>query len=152
MKKKVSEDKLVLAVPKEIRKLAQGFRKQRVEKEQAEKRAKQKMDAENQRIRAARLKTGLKYATKIFFWAEALKKIDLGQELMKKSHPPTAYKSIIFFDDHIIGVDWIGLGISPDGLFLTHGGRGAFLSRRQMSSPKELAESVHTVILQLASE
>ncbi len=64
---------------------------------------------------------------------------------MKKS-----YSRITFFDDHIVGVPWVGLVISPNGLFLTSGGRGGFLFDKPMSSPENLAESVHTVILEAA--
>ena len=108
------------------------------------------MDAEQRRVRAARLKAGLKYATKVFLWAKALKESSPGQELMRKSHPPTAYSVIFFFDGHIIGVRWVGLGISPAGLFLTRGGR--FFSHHMISSPKNLAESVETVTLEMAAE
>ena len=152
MSKKISKNASALKVPKEIRDLAQEFCRQRVEKEQAERREEQERDAEQKRVRAARLQTGLKHATKVFLWAQALKESAVGQELMKKSHPPTAYSTILFFDGHIIGVNWAGLGISSNGLFLTRGGRMAHLVRREMSSPKDLAESIPTVILELASE
>lgn len=151
MSKKINRNAPALKVPKEIRELAQEFRQQRVEKERTEKLEKQKRETEQKRVRAARLKAGLKYATKVFLWAKALRESDLGEELMKKSHPPTVYSSIIFFDAHFIPkeVPWVGLGISPNGLFLTSGGR--FYSQKQVSSPKELAESVDTIILKSAS-
>ena len=152
MSKKISKNTPALNVPKEIRELAQEFCRQRVEKEQAERLEKQKRDAEQKRVRAARLKTGLKYATKVFLWANALKESDIGQELMKKSHPPTACSNIIFFDGHVAEVDWVGFGISPDGLFITLGGRMSFLFHKQMSSPEDLAKSVDTVVLKAASE
>ena len=148
----MSKDKPVFEVPKEIRELAQKFCKERTTKEQAERLAKQKRDAEQKRIRAGRLKTGLKYATKIFLWAEALRKSDTAQELIKRSHPPTAYSSIFFFDGHIAGIEWVGLGISPDNLFLTRAGRMSYIFRQPLSSPEDLAKSVETVTLQLASE
>ncbi len=56
MSKKISEDKLDLEVPKEIRELAQGFRRQRVKKEQAERLEKQKRETEQKRVHATRLK------------------------------------------------------------------------------------------------
>ena len=145
MSKKISKNGPVLEVPREIRELAQEFCRQRVEKEQTERREKQEKDAEEKCVRAARLKNGLKYATKIFLWAKVLKESDVGQELIKKS-----YSNLFFFDGHIVGVGWVGLGISPTGLFLTHGGR--FHSRHQLSSPKDLAQSVSTVTLKVASE
>jgi len=148
MSKKNSKDTPALMVPKEICELAKEFHQQRLEKEQAERLEKQKRDAEQKRVRAARLKTGLKYATKVFLWANALKESDIGQELMKKSHPPTAYSIIIFFDGHIAGEEWVGLGISSEGLFLTRGGR--YPTRRYVSS-EDLAESVPTVILEMAN-
>jgi hypothetical protein len=152
MSKKISKDAPALNVPKEIRELAQEFCRQRVKKEQAERREKQRRDAEKKRVRAARLKNGLKYAAKVFLWAQALKESAIGQELMKKSHFPTAYSTILFFDGHIIGVEWVGLGISSEGLFLTRGGRWAYFSRQQMSSPEDLAVSVPTVTIEAASE
>ena len=79
MSKKTSKDTLNLQVPKEIRELAQEFCRQRVAKEQAEKLEKRERDAEQKRVRAARLKTGLPYATKVFLWAQALKESDIGQ-------------------------------------------------------------------------
>ena len=153
MSKKTSKDTLNLQVPKEIRELAQEFCRQRVAKEQAEKLEKRERDAEQKRVRAARLKTGLPYATKVFLWAQALKESDIGQELMKKSHPPTASSTILFFDGHIVGVEWVGLGISQDGLFLTRGGRWSHLSRhRGCPRAEDLAQSVPTVILEMAGE
>lgn len=145
MRKKINKDKPVFEVPKEILELEESFRKQRATKELADKLAKQKSDAEEKRLRAARLKTGLKYAKKIFLWAEALRKSAGGQELMKKAHIPTVYQTITFFDGHIIGT-WVGIGISPDGLFITRGG-GRTFHNQQISSPKELAKSVDTMIL-----
>jgi len=152
MSKKISKAAPILNVPKEISDLALEFRRQRTEKEQAERLKKQKRDAEQKRVHAARLKTGLGYATKVFLWAQTLKESDVGQELMKKSHIPTAYSKILFFDGHIVGVKWVGLGISSKGLFLTHGGRMSHLFHKQMSSPENLAESVPSVVLEVASE
>jgi hypothetical protein len=143
-KKPVNNRSVALKVPKEIRELAEKFRQQRVEKEQAERQEKQQRDAKQKRVRANRLKNGLEYATKVFLWAKELKESDLGQELMKKLH------EIFFFDDHIIGVEWVGLCISPNGLFMTQQGWRSY--RHPLSSPKNLAESVPTVILKAASE
>lgn len=139
--KKTRGNKLVLDIPKEIRELAQEFRRQRVAKRQR----KREDDANKKCVRAGRLKAGLKYATKVFLWAEALKESDIGQELMKKSHIP-----FIFFDGNIVGVPWVGLGISPEGLFLTRGGR--FSHHQQILTRGLLAEAVRTVTLEAASE
>lgn len=144
MSKKIKEDKIALKVPKDIRELAQGFRKERIEKEQAERLAKQKREAENKRVRVARLKTGLEYATKIFLWAKALKESDIVQELMKKS-----YSNLFFFNGHIAGTEKVSLGISPNGLFWRNSGKG--YSNQQVFSPENLAESVETIILESAS-
>ena len=152
MSKKISKNGPVLEVPREIRELAQEFCRQRVEQEQAKRREKQEMEAEQKRVRAARLKTGLKYATKVFLWAKALKESSLGQELMRKSHTPTAYSSIILFDGRIVGMEWIGLGISMRGMFLTGGGRYSALTKKMVTSSKNLAESVPTVTLKVINE
>ncbi len=137
MSKKISKDTPAINVPRDICELAQEFCRQRVEQEQAKRREKQEREAEQKRVRAARLKNGLKYATKVFLWAKALKESGLGQELMRKSHAPTAYSSIIFFDGHIVGVGWVGLGISMQGMFLTGGGRNSALTRKMVTSSRK---------------
>lgn len=136
MSKKISRNKPTIEFPKEIRELAQKFRQQR----QARRLEKQKNDEEQEHVRVARLKTGLKYATKVFLWAKDLKESDIGQEL----------RNFIFFDGRIVGVPWVGLGINPKGLFLTRGGR--FAIDQPILTRGLLAEAVETVTLQMAGE
>ncbi|MBI2062408.1 MAG: hypothetical protein HYT64_01825 [Candidatus Yanofskybacteria bacterium] len=66
---------------------------------------------------------------------------------MKKSHIPTAYNNIFFFDGHIENTDWVGLVVNPKELLLDSGGRWSALGRKSINSAKELAESVDTRIL-----
>ena len=152
MKKKVSDEEIVLDIPKDIQELAQEFRQQKIKKERSDKLIKQKRKAKEIQLRIIRLKNGLKYATKIFLWAKALRSSPTGWALMENSHPPTAYSRIIFFDDHIVGVPWIGLGISLKGVFITNGGKGAGLFDQPIYSPEQLAESAETAALKMASE
>ena len=145
MSKKLSKNKLAFEVPKEILELTEGFRKQRVAKELADKLEKQKRDAEEKRVRADRLKKGWKIATKVFLWAEALRESDLGQELMKN-----ARSNLIFFDSHIIGLQWVGLAIAPNGIFLVQSSRSP--KRDYIYSPKDLARLIPTAALKMVNE
>lgn len=144
--KKTRRNKLAINVPKEVRELAQKFRRQRIARELAAQQRKRESDAEQKRIRVARLKAGLLYAIRVFNWAKTLKESNVGQELMKKSH----HSNLIFFDGHIVGVEPVRLGISSNGLFMMQQGwrSGGY----QLLSPEELAELVNTVILKMASE
>jgi len=149
---KSDEKRISLNFPQTILELANKFAKERIAKERAEKERKETGEAKRKRVRAERLQSGLEYATKVFLWAEALRTSGPGAELMRKAHIPTAYSTIIFFDGHIKGVEWVGLGISPNGMFWTRGGRFSVIARKQIASPGNLAVSVETAILKMASE
>ena len=149
---KSDEKKISLNVPQTILELANKFAKERIAKERAEKERKETEEAKRKRVRAERLQSGLEYATKVFLWAEALRTSGPGAELMRKAHIPTTYSTIIFFDGHIKGVEWVGLGISPNGMFWTRGGRFSVIARKPIASPEDLAMSVETKIVKMASE
>lgn len=146
MSKKINKDTPALQIPKEIRELARESRKQRVIKEQADILEKQTRDTEQKRVRAARLKTGLKYATKIFLWAQEFRESNEGKELIKASPGSDLY----FFNGQILGIEKVSLGISIPGLFWRNSGMG--YSNQWVHSPENLAESVETKILKMASE
>lgn len=149
MSKKNSGGKPALEIPKEIRMLAEGFRRQRAIKERAAIQRKQKMDAGKKRVQAGRLKRGWEVATKIFLWATALRESDVGQELIKKTYS----LSLIFFDDDIVGMpkeNLVRLAISPNGMFLVYTNHRQ--SQQYVPSSKYLAEEVYTTLLKAAGD
>lgn len=148
-----SDNRVSIKFPPDILELTEKFAKERLAKERAENERREAEKAEQIRVRAARLQLGLEYATKVFQWAEALRISGPGMELMKKSHIPTAYTGLVFFDGHVDKIPWVGLGISTrEGLFLTRGGRMSALMRQTIASPEDLAMAVETEILRTASE
>lgn len=138
--------------PENIRELAQKFRSQRIEKQRIENQKRWEQEKKKKRLHALRLKTGLVYAKQVFDWAESFRDSDLGKELMRASHIPTAYENIFFFDGHVEGVDWVGLVVSPKGFFLNRGGRYSTLTQQAIKSSSDLARSVDTKVLKMACE
>jgi len=149
---KVTKKYSVFFVPKNIEKLAQRLRDKRVTSEKLRAQQEQEREAKEKALRAENLKNGLVYARKIFRWTNAFRNSIVGQELMRKSHIPTIYNNIFFFDGHIENTNWVGLVVSPKGLCLNHGGRYSNLSQRFVTTSKELAESVDARILKEACE
>lgn len=142
----------VFSIPENINKLAKKLRDERMASEKLRAQQEQERKAKEKALRAENLKTGLVYARKIFLWTNAFRNSIVGQELMRKSHIPTAYNNIFFFDGHIDNTNWVGLVVNPKGLCLNHGGRYSNLFQRFVSTSKELAESVDTRILKEACE
>ena len=142
----------VLLVPENINKLAQKLRDKRIAIEKLKAQQEQEREAKENALRAENLKNGLAYARKIFLWINAFRNSSVGQELMKKSHIPTAYNNILFFDGHIENISWVGLIVNPKGLCLNHGGRYGNLFQEFVRTSKELAECVDTRILKEACE
>lgn len=130
-----------IVFPENIRKLANKLCEQRLVKLRAEKR---KLEADKKR--AKRLKSGLKYAEKIYNWAEAFRASEIGCELMKK------LPDIFIFDERVEGMDWVGLSISPQGLKIKYEGRWPNQSISTVESAEYLAQSVDTKILKRACE
>lgn len=141
-----------LNFPADISNLADKFREDRLEKKGVKEQKKVEREKREKQLREERLKDGLKYAKRIYQWAQLFRTSVVGQELMKVGHIPTAYKNIFFFDGHVEGVGWVGLVVSPKGLLLDSGGRWAVLSRKEIKSASDLATSVDTRILELACE
>lgn len=148
----MSKKDSVLLIPENIKKLAKKLKDERVASENLRAKQEQERMAKEKAWRAECLKTGLVYARKIFLWTNAFRNSSVGQELMKKSHIPTAYNNIFFFDGHVENTNWVGLVVNPKGLCLNHGGRYSSLSQRFVHTSKELAESVDTRILKEACE
>lgn len=146
MNKKTGDEKVVLNIPKEIHQLAERFCRERLRKEKSEKLIKQKREAKQKNIRIIRLKNGLKYATKIYLWAQELRESSAGQELMKASPG----SDLFFFNGHVTGTEKVSLGISIPGLFWKYSGLRC--PNQRVYSPENLAESVETAILKMASE
>lgn len=144
-KKKVLE----INFPDDISKMAQEFRHKRLEKVIQEGFFRKIRREEAARLKTRRVKEGLAFAKKVFAWAESFRESEVGQELMKVSHIPTAYSNIFFFDGQI-GIRWVGLLVTPQGLFLDNGGRMSCLFRKEINSPKELAAFVDTRVLKEA--
>lgn len=142
----------LLSFPDDITELADKFRKNRLDEERVRKQKKLEREKQEKQTRDKRLKEGLEYAKKIYRWAELFRTSAVGQELMKVSHIPTAYRNIFFFDGRVEGVDWVGLVVSPKGISLDSGGRWAALARKEMKSASDLAASADTRILELACE
>lgn len=148
----MSKKDSVFLVPENINKLAKKLRDERVTSEKLRAQQEQEREAKQKALRAENLKNGLAYARKIFLWTNAFRNSSVGQELMKKSHIPTAYHNIFFFDGHVENTNWVGLVVNPKGLCLNHGGRYSSLFQRFVHTSKELAESVDTRILKEACE
>lgn len=142
----------VLLVPENINKLAKNYRDERVASEKLRAQQEEERKTKEKALRAENLKNGLVYARKIFLWTNAFRNSSVGQELMKKSHIPTAYNNIFFFDGHVENTNWVGLVVNLKGLCLNHGGRYSNLFQRHVHTSKELAESVDTRILKEACE
>ena len=62
----------VFFVPDNIVKLAKDFETKRTDEEQLRAKQKQEREAREKRLRSERLKTGLKYAKKIYAWTKSL--------------------------------------------------------------------------------
>ncbi len=152
MARKKRSKGLQINFPPNIQRLAEEFHSQRLNDEQVERQKKLTQEKERKRVRARRLQSGLPYAKQIFCWAKAFRSSEIGQELMGKSHIPTAYKSILFYDGHVEGVEWFGLGISDKGLFLDRGGRWSVAIRETIKSAFDLAVAVDTEVLKAACE
>ena len=148
----MAKDNSVFSVPENIKELSRKFREKRIADERLRAQQKKEREAREKALRAERLKTGLAYAQKIFLWTNAFRNSPVGQELMRKSHIPTAYENIFFFDGHVENTEWVGLVVNPKGLHLNHGGRYSNLSQKLVDTSKELAELVDTRILKKACE
>ena len=148
----MAKDNSVFSVPENIKELTKEFREKRIADERLRAQQKQEREAREKALRADNLKNGLSYAQKIFLWTNAFRNSPVGQELMRKSHIPTAYENIFFFDGHVENTEWVGLVVNPKGLHLNHGGRYSNLSQKLVDTSKELAELVDTRILKKACE
>lgn len=147
-KKKVSK----INFPDDISKMAQRSKTLRLEKVIQEEFSRKIRREKAARLKTKRVKEGLAFAKKVFVWAESFRESEAGQELMRVSHIPTAYSNIFFFDGRIEGTRWVGLLVTPQGLFLDNGGRMSCLFRKEINSSRELAASVDTRILKEACE
>lgn len=146
-RKKKSQEALI-NFPPNIHQLALDFCKERMQTERAELESRLKQERDEKARRILRLKLGLGYAERIFGWAEAFRKHELGRELIKKSHLPTACHGVFFFDGHIEGVDsWVGMGVNQEGIFLDRGGKMSAAFRKIVKSASELAIAVDQKIL-----
>lgn len=143
-----SRTRMVVKFPEEIIRFARESHKRILDEKEQEEVKRRAREEENSRIRCERLKNGLRYAKKVFEWAEDFKKSRVGQELMEISHLPSATKNVFFFDGNIAGVNWLGLAITPKGLLLVTGGRCR--TEKHVESAPDLAASVDTKILQAA--
>lgn len=149
MPRKKKDRGLQISFPPKIHQLALDFCRERLAKEESERQNRLKQEKEKKRQHAMRLKTGLPYAQKIFAWAAAFRKSDNGEELIRKAIS-THYQGVYFFDDHIIGVDQVSLGISPSGLFIIMSGWKS--GGKVQKSAFDLAIAVPSVILKAAWE
>lgn len=149
-KKKSGESQI--SFPPNIHQMALDFCRTRLNEEESERLSRLKQEKERKRERAFRLQNGLMPAKRIFAWAKAFRSNSIGQELMKKSHIPTAYRSVMFYGGHVEGLDWVGLGNTADGLFLERGGRMSALTRQIIKSAFDLALAVDPRILKEAWE
>ncbi len=145
-------DESQLNLPKDVQKLADKFRKKRLDKARIEKEKKLKAKKDKKALDAKRLKEGLVYAKEVFEWAENFRKNKIGKEFLEVSHVPTAYCQVFFFNGKVPDTEWMGLGISTKGMRLTHGGRWAAMTMIDVYSAEDLAREVDTRILKEASE
>ena len=145
----------VFCVPDNIKRLAKNYRDERVSSEKLIAQQKREREAKTKAIRAENLKNGLAYARKIFLWVNAFRNSSVCQELIKVSYIPNisnARSNVFFFDGHIENVNWVGMVVKPEGLYLRDGGRLSNLFERFVRTPKELAKLVDTRILKEACE
>lgn len=143
-KKKISE----INFPDDISKMAQRSKTLRLKKEIQEEFSRKIRREEAARLKTKRVKEGLALAKKVFAWAESFRESEVGKELMRVSHVPTAYRNIFFFDGRVPGAERVGLVVTHQGLFLDNGGRMSCLFRKEINSPRELAASVDARVLQ----
>lgn len=148
MARKKKSEGLQINFPPNIHQLALDFCRTRLNEEELERLSQLKREKERKRERAFRLQNGLESAKQIFLWAKAFRNSEIGQELMKKSHMPTAYRSVMFYGGQIEGTDWVGLGNTAEGLFLDRGGRMSALTRQIIKSAFDLALAVDPRALQ----
>ena len=102
------------------------------------------------REKAERIKNGLKYAKKIFQWAEEFAGTSEGRRLIEIGMKYNYREGIYFFDEKIPGEAWRGLGISKKGLWWIY--NGCCARERYVETPEELASEIEPVILQKAVE
>lgn len=136
--------------PEDVLKMAQEFKTRRLEKEMIEHQREILRNQEAARLKTERFKEGLVFAEKVFAWAKSFRESEVGKELMRVSHIPTAYANIFFFDGQIEGIKWVGLLVTPKGLFLSNGGRWSAAFYKVIDSPEGLATSVDTRVLKEA--
>lgn len=92
-------------------------------------------------------KAGLPYAKTIFAWTIQFRKSDTGQKLLDIGDSYIE-NGIFFFDTHIEGRPWCGLGISLWGVWRHASGCGA--RPVLVKTPQELAKAVFPEILKTA--
>ncbi|MDP3899935.1 MAG: hypothetical protein Q8Q23_02530 [bacterium] len=138
--KKVTVPNELLEVAKKKIKAEETKRKQKLAKEKREIKARQKIIDE-------RRAKGLNSAKKIFKWADEFSKTSEFKELIAAAHNYT--RGFFFFDGHVEGCAWRGLGISKNGKVWWHKS-GCGCEEMYVDSPEELSEDVATPILKAA--
>lgn len=142
-KKKNIEPQILF--PPNIHQLALDFCRERLKTEAVEQARKADKAKEMKQQRRFRLQHGLEDAKRIFVWATAFRKSDIGQELIKKSGG-----RIFFFDGHVEGVEWIGLENGRQSLYWTWKGKGTH--SEEVNSAVDLALAVDPRVLREACE
>ncbi len=106
----------------------------------------------NQRLKISeRLKNGLEYAEKIFDWVRKLRNTPEGKRLIKLGIKNSYRDGIYFFDTHVSGFGWRGLGVSKKGrIWWIQTGCGC--REQYVKNPEELASQIESEILKLACE
>ena len=99
--------------------------------------------------RKKRLKEGLSYAKFIFEWTDEFRKNEDGKRIIKIGER-TFFGGVMFFDYHLYGKAWRGLGVSKNGVWWIRGGCGAYPV--DVQSPEELAAEIDTAILSTSCE
>lgn len=140
-----------IEIPERISKLISGLVEQELNKEREYLAREKAKKLKRQSIERENIKNGLVYAKKIWAWAGIFRNTDIGRKLIKVSHTSAAYNWVCFFDGHIEGRPWRGLGISvKKGVCWMRSGCGA--TPQALESPKDLARVIDTEILKLACE
>lgn len=136
-------------VPDDIGKLVSDLHEKKVIKDLEN--LKKKREESQNRLNSIRKrgKAGLPYAKKIFAWTLQFRKSDIGQKLISMGDSYIE-KGVFFFDTHLDGVPWCGLGVSSWGVWRHVSGCGA--RPVPVKTPQELAESVDSEILKAACD
>ena len=133
-------------IPKFVIDAAKSAEKRAVQKVGKEKKDRKDLDRKTKKILKNRVRHGIIYAKRIFFWAEEVLREDVGMaKLIRTGYQTKHVPGIYFFFSNRTG-----LGLSEKGVWYKH--FGCFAGEHFVSDAKELAKNVDTEVLKEAWE